>query len=162
MNKNICIMVGLPQSGKSTYVANKIKELNYNKCVSLNADNIRAECFGNTSIQNDANRIFSIFFKRYFEALIDPNIEYIFLDNTSISSFFRKRYINLAISACNAYKINYEINLVIINPDLDLCLKRNEENLRGRYIPEDVIKRMFAQFEFPTEWEKEICKIIEV
>lgn len=132
-------LVGLPGSGKSTY-ANKLKEKGYKV---FSSDSIRKELYGDESIQGDGNKIFKILHKRISENLKnDVNCIY---DSTGISSKRRMSFLN-SISHIGCVK-----TCILFATPYKICLERNSK--RDRKVPEDVIKRMYTNFNIPYYYE---------
>ena len=141
---SLIVLVGLPGCGKS-YYANKYEDNKKTKIVS--SDSIRKELYGKEEEQGDPSKVFKIMYNRTLNYLKeDFNVIY---DATNI--IMKKRY-NLVHSlkdSLRGKKITYKC-LVWAAP-YDYCLYQN--NKRDRKVPEEVIQRMYYNFEFPLKSE---------
>lgn len=138
MSKTVLIVLcGLPACGKSTY-AEMLAEngVFYRICPDL----IRKELYGDESIQGDGKKVFSIAHKCIKE-LGECGQNTVF-DATNINASRRKEFVKemrpyFDIIICKWFSTPYT-----------LCLTRNEE--RERKVPENVITKMWENFERPT------------
>lgn len=146
MNKFIMV-IGLPASGKDTYIKKLIANSEEN-FVHLSSDKIREELYGSEEIQGNPKEVFSIMNKRVMTNLaIGNNIIY---NATNICSKNRRN----VLKEVKKYK-DYMSYAVIIGTTFEQCLKNNEDrkNNGGRYIPPEVIKKMYYSFEPPHPFE---------
>jgi predicted kinase len=145
-DKVIHMMIGLPNSGKSTY----IKE-NFNLPV-LSRDEIVMELGNGLSYneawekvnQNEVNKIFDQRkkeFKKYNEFV---------LDLTNLSWKSRKQWFN--------YYKDYNFKLYVFLTPYDMIIDRNNKR-EGKHIPEKVIIDMMKRFELPLWEEGNIAEI---
>ena len=145
-DKVIHMMIGLPNSGKSTY----IKE-NFNLPV-LSRDEIVMELGNGLSYneawekvnQNEVNKIFDQRkkeFKKYNEFV---------LDLTNLSWKSRKQWFN--------YYKDYNFKLYVFLIPYDMIIDRNNKR-EGKHIPEKVIIDMMKRFELPLWEEGNIAEI---
>lgn len=136
------IMIGCPASGKSTYAKNL-------EGIYVSSDEIREELFGDASIQGNPAMIFNIFYNRAavaFEEGYD-----VILDATNINKKNRKKIYSVFGDEAE-YIAHY------FNPSIETLLERNAA--RERVVPEDVIRRMKNQLEYPNEnWIDEVIEI---
>ena len=139
-------LVGIPCSGKSTYV-NKLRDYEYWKdAVVLSTDNY---------IEEQAKRL-GMTYNEVFQDCIDEatrQLEMSFVrakeegkriiwDQTNLSIKTRKKKLTKVPSI-------YKRTAVWFQVDLEEALKRNETR-EGKFIPESILKRMYHQFEVPT------------
>lgn len=132
-------LVGLPASGKSTY-ANELKGMGYN---IHSSDSIREELYGDENTQGDSKKVFDILHKRVIGDL-KSNKDCVY-DATGISSKRRIAFLN-TISHIECEKI-----CVLFATPYEVCLERNKN--RNRKVPEEVIKRMYMNFNIPYYYE---------
>ena len=131
--------VGIPASGKSTY-AKELKGKGYN---IHSSDSIREELYGDENTQGDPKEIFGILHKRVIEDLKSgKNCVY---DATGISTKRRMAFLN-TISHIDCKKI-----CLLFATPYEVCLERNKN--RERKVPEEVIKRMYMNFNIPYFYE---------
>jgi predicted kinase len=142
----LVMLVGIPCSGKSTYV-NKLRDYEYWKdAVVLSTDNY---------IEEQAKRL-GMTYNEVFQDCIDEatrQLEMSFVrakedgkriiwDQTNLSIKARKKKLTKVPSI-------YKRTVVWFQVDLEEALKRNETR-EGKFIPESILKRMYHQFEVPT------------
>ena len=142
----LVMLVGIPCSGKSTYV-NKLRDYEYWKdAVVLSTDNY---------IEEQAKRL-GMTYNEVFQDCIDEatrQLEMSFVrakeegkriiwDQTNLSIKTRKKKLTKVPSI-------YKRTAVWFQVDLEEALKRNETR-EGKFIPESILKRMYHQFEVPT------------
>lgn len=127
------VMVGLPGSGKSTYA----KTLG---CPIVSSDAVRAELYGNESIQGSAHEVFNIVHKRINDYLREGKS--CVYDATNLSIKNRNPWPN--IPECRKVAI-------VVDTPYAQCLERNAT--RKRKVPENVIARMAKKFQMPTAKE---------
>jgi predicted kinase len=142
-----CVMlVGIPTSGKSTYVE-KLKKLDYWKdAVVLSTDSY---------IEKEAKRM-GLTYNQVFDDVIDnatrelelqlimakdkgKNLIY---DQTNLTIKSRRKKLSKLPSFYRRGVIYFEVSL-------EEALKRNKTR-EGKFIPESILKRMYHQFEVPT------------
>jgi predicted kinase len=142
-----CVMlVGIPTSGKSTYVE-KLKKLDYWKdAVVLSTDSY---------IEKEAKRM-GLTYNQVFDDVIDnatrelelqlimakdkgKNLIY---DQTNLTIKSRRK----KLSKLPSY---YRRGVIYFEVSLEEALKRNKAR-EGKFIPESILKRMYHQFEVPT------------
>jgi len=128
------MMVGLPGSGKSHY-ANSLG--NFGVKVH-SSDAIREELWGSEATQGDNNVIFNTLAKRVNESINKG--ETCILDATNLSGKKRRNFVNNIKGECQKV-------CVVVATSLNKCLENNAK--RSRVVPQNVIERMYAQFEFP-------------
>ncbi len=136
MNK-LYMMIGLPGSGKST-IATRI--LQRENAIIVSTDSIRKELFGNEEEQSNNEKVFSVAEERIKENIRSRNVIF---DATNIN--YKKR-MELLKRIKNAKKIAF----LVLTPYRE-CLWRNEQ--RKRYVPTEVIKRMYCNFYVPQYYE---------
>lgn len=129
------MLVGLPGSGKSTYIK---KYFNQNLKVH-SSDAIREELSGDVNNQNINKQVFDLLHKRVKEDL--KNGVSCVYDATNISWKRRKAFLE-SLNGINCWKVCH----VIATP-FEVCLEQNEN--RDRVVPYEVIERMYMNFDIP-------------
>lgn len=140
------LMIGLPRSGKSTFVNNVLSSANY---ICISADNIREELTGDKSIQSNDKEVWKLLYEKFDSAI--KNKENIVVDNTNLKIKYRKRFVDPALK--NNYFVIYAS---FMNIDEDIILDRIEKT----NFPINIYHRMKAGFENFTEEEWKNCHII--
>lgn len=126
------MLVGLPGSGKSK-MADRLKG------DVFSSDSLRKELWGDENAQGDNDLLFQELHKRIKENLeAGKNTIY---DATNISSKRRKSFVE-SLNKIKCVKI-----CIFMATDYEVCLKRNKN--RDRVVPEEVIKKMYMNFDIP-------------
>lgn len=137
---DIYFLVGIPASGKSTYAV-KLKEEIENEHARqvhvLSSDAIRAELYGDESVQKDPQRVFKLLYARADNFLAAGHS--IIIDSTGVQAKHRKE-------VCRAYN-KYTKCAIIIPAFIEDCVERDQ--LRSRHCGEEVILHFARQFEPP-------------
>ena len=154
-NRELVVAVGLPGTGKSTYIKRK-----YNDYIIVSNDGIvnrLASKLGATYNQMfDAlgrDNIIQMGKKEFVRAL--KSGKSIVLDNTNLTKAIRKQYLKLAPD----YK-KTALVFKLSQGELNKRLKEREKKT-GKHIPADVMKKMKKDYEEPTKAEgfDEIIKV---
>lgn len=136
---NFYMMVGLPGSGKTTFAHNIEKG-----AVVISSDSIRKELWGSEEKQGDNKIIFEELEKRVMENLAaNKSVVY---DATNIKAKKRKVFLDKLRKIPNVNTV-----CMLMSVPYEECLERNAA--RGRVVPEEVIKRMYMNFEIPQTRE---------
>lgn len=128
----VYIMVGLPRSGKSTYV----ERFKGNKAI-ISADQLRYLVYGQRFWGPGEDMMWAIR-KIALTMLMEQGID-IVIDETNTTNARRKPIIELA------RKHNYLVEVVVINTPKEVCIERAKADGDSNLIP--VIERMAEQFE---------------
>jgi predicted kinase len=137
MNRpKLILTVGPPGCGKTTY-ANEYIKSNPNT-IHLSSDSIRAELYGDESIQGNPAEVFSLMQKRAIEAL--NNGRDVIYDATNITRRDRASIINL----CPKF---VKIECHIIWTPIETCIERDAA--RERTVGKEVIDKMLKRFQAP-------------
>jgi predicted kinase len=141
MNNTLYITVGLPGSGKSTYVKNFIKDKDIEY---LSSDSLRAIYGKSEEDQTVTPLVFGHIKRKVDEFLKDG--KNVLVDATSVNRKERSDYIN------TAKKYGAKVVAIVFKMDrqglIDRNKKRGEQG--GRVVPDFVIDKMLAKFEEPS------------
>jgi len=139
MNKFI-MLCGLPASGKSTYAKELAKQ---EKANIHSSDNMRRILFGDENVNDKNEEVFNMLHKQIKLDLIDnKNVVY---DATNINYKRRKAFIE------ELKNIECEKICILMATPYEKCLEQNK--LRKRQVPEEVIKKMYLNFYIPQYYE---------
>ena len=136
MRPKLIVCCGIQGSGK-TYYSKEYIEKNPNT-IHLSSDSIRAELYGDESIQGDPNEVFTLMQKRAVEAL--NNGQNVVYDATSIT---RKDRAGI-IGACPKF---VKIESHVVWAPIETCIERDAA--RERTVGKEVIDKMLKRFQFP-------------
>lgn len=128
--QRVVLMVGPSGSGKSTYVGERFPGF-----LLLNADRLRREIAGDESDQTHNAEVFALLRKRLADAL--RNGRSVVVDNTNVRKSSRDELYRIT----TAFGVRVEAR--VMSTPLDECLARNAN--RERKVPDDVIRRQFAE-----------------
>jgi predicted kinase len=133
----IVITVGLPGSGKSTYLA----RLGVN---ALSSDEIRRLIADNPEDQTIHRQVFATI--RYLLRLriaIGRAVTYV--DATHLTRWERRPYVLLARN------FNCKLEALFFDVPVEVCIQRNRR--RGHVVPEEAIRKMSGRLQPPTREE---------
>lgn len=134
--KEFIMLVGLPGSGKSTYAKDHFTD----NTKYVGSDAVRAELYGDESIQGNPAEVFKVMLQKTTEALQCDDVRVIY-DATNIKK--KHRLATLMQLPKDIIK-----RCVIVWAPYDTCVLR--DSLRSRVCGEEVIKQMIMNFEVPT------------
>lgn len=132
--KKLILTVGLPGSGKTTYLRNFLAFKNH---IIISPDLIREELTGDISDQSQNKKVWDLAYERLNFAL-ESDYEYIGFDATLI----KPQYRNEIYKRLN--NIECEVTALIFSNNLHTALSRNSS--RNRVVPTDIIQKMEREF----------------
>lgn len=143
----VTIMVGLPKSGKTTYVENKFKGSYPIIC----ADQLRKIIYNRDFWEDGEDLVWGIR-KVMLRTLFEQGVSMV-VDETNLSKVRRANIIKLARS------YDYFVDIIYINTPKEECIRR--ANAEKAYNMIEVIERMSGTFEKITPGEYDFLKIVE-
>ena len=146
------VMIGLPGSGKSTWIKNHCGE----NSIIISSDDLREKIFKDVNNQENNAKVFTTMRELTFEAL--TNNKSVYYDATNVTRKNRQSILDFIKSN----HIECRKVAVIVETPYEECLRRN--SIRNRHVPEHVIKNMMERFELPliNEGFDEILEIKSV
>ena len=142
MNEFI-MLVGLPASGKSEWA--KYYAMKHPYTVVLSSDAIRAELYGDESIQGDNNLIFSKMRSRTLQELNVGNA--VIYDATNVAFKDRKSILN----SVKKEHPNVWIKAIVFATPVEVCKEWNQR--RERTVPDFVYDKMLYRWQTPFTGE---------
>ena len=142
-NKRLWVMVGVPGSGKSTFIANHKDFFNEQKAI-ISRDEIRFSFMkeGDSYFTNET-KVFNEFIKQIINSL-NTNIDTI-VDATHISKGSRRKL----LKALGTNLKDIEVNAIVISVPLDVAIERNNKREGIKIVPEIAIMKMYNNYEEP-------------
>jgi predicted kinase len=132
------LMVGIPGSGKSTYIKSKLADK-----ILICPDDIREELTGDASDQSQNALVWDTAYKRLHQAL--QNGKDVVFDATMVDKRSRKQPIKVA------RKYGVAVHAVAFPIDVSVAIDR--QNKRDRKVSVDVIQRFADRFVLPSKSE---------
>lgn len=145
MSIKVCVMVGLPASGKSFRGEDLMENKGYN--VLISSDSIRKELFGSEQNQSNNDLVFKTYYNRFKNAL--KNKQNVILDATNCTYKVRKRI----FAEISSLRLNNEVEATawVMNTPLEVILKRDKE--REKSVGDNVIYKFLASYQHPQYFE---------
>lgn len=128
----VVVMMGIPGSGKSTYVRE-----HYPSTLVICPDDIRERLTGDAGDQSRNKEVFEIAHALLAKAA-EIDLDVVF-DATNIKHHARKNILDI----CKRYYVN--THLIILNTSYEVALERN--NQRDRCVPLHAMERMKREFD---------------
>jgi len=150
-NKEFYIMCGIPGSGKSTFAKRiaEIYEKYENSIEIISRDDIRFSLIkpGEEYFSKE-KEVFSTYIEKLKKSLKENNVT--IADATHLNFASRKKLLTPLVKDLK----NVDIFLVKMETSLETALERNEKRKgTDRYVPRDVIKRMYFSMDEPQKEE---------
>jgi predicted kinase len=130
------LLVGLPGSGKSTWVMGKQGVLSSDALRELLADD--------PDNQNIHARVFRVL-RELLKHRLELKRPATYVDATNLTPYEREPYVKLA------HRFDCKIEAVFFDVPLDECIRRNRE--RKRIVPDQVIRKMAERLVKPSTKE---------
>lgn len=152
-SKTLWLTVGIPGSGKSTFIANEANEPGVR---IISRDEIRFKLLGDDDayFKNE-----DIVWNMYVDAIKDSLQEnkHTIIDATHLNERSR----NKILDRLNLDDV--DVNVIYFKVPLEVCIDRNSQRTGRAHVPTDVITKMYASYRYPTFHEKHhYNRIIEV
>lgn len=141
------IMVGVPGSGKSTWILNhQAKFKRPYKVVSR--DQIRFSLVGeDEEYFSKEKEVFEKFVEAIKEGL-DSNLD-VYADATHLNEASRSKLLRALGTSLKGIKVE----AIVIRPSFDTIVKQNAQRSGREFVPLSALRRMNYQFTMPTEEE---------
>lgn len=144
--KSLYIMVGIPGSGKSTWLKNNVINP---KAAIVSRDVIRYALLKEEDNYFDKESlVYNRFIMTIHAALSDSNIDTVYADATHLTIRSRAKILN-ALKGSIA-RNNVDVFAVYFDISFKTCMERNALREGRACVPSAVMRRMNEQFEIPT------------
>jgi len=130
----IVITVGLPGSGKSTYLAN----LGVN---AISSDEMRRLLADDPTDQSIHRRVFAAI-RHLVRARLALGRPVTYVDATNLTRWERRQYIRIG------QLYDAEVEAIFFDVPVEMCIERNAS--RPRIVPEQAVREMAARLQPPT------------
>lgn len=137
------MVVGLPGSGKSTFIQEMVNGSSNDLVHIHSSDSIRRELLGDVNDQSSNSLVFDTLHKRVKDDL--KNGISCWYDATNIHKKYRKAFLE------SLKNIDCKKECCFIATPIEECIKRDKE--RDRVVGEDVINRMYQNIDIPARRE---------
>ena len=153
--KNLWLLVGIPGSGKSTWVREQLDS----ECKHwISRDAIRFEVVKeDEEYFSKEKEVFNLFVRAVQADIDNDFITDIYVDATHINEASREKLLG---RLKNLDKVN--INAVLFNTPLEVCLERNAQRTGRACVPETAIRNMHKNLTHPAYDKRKYHKIIEI
>lgn len=145
--QTIHLMVGVPGTGKSTWIETVMENMTSARCISR--DKVRASI--NQNIDENyfekEKAVFAEFVRQINEAIKD-GVQDIFIDATHINSKSRAKILRELRP-----KAHTTLMCEVIDVSLDTAMERSSRRSGWQRVPDTVIQNMWESFKAPTEKE---------
>lgn len=130
----LVLMVGLPGSGKTTWLRER-------GLSAISSDSVRAMLTGDETDQS-LNRLVFRTMRHMARARLEAGAEITYIDATALTRWERRCWVRFAeLNGC-------DVEAVIFEAPLEECLRRNAA--RERVVPREAMERMAQRWERPT------------
>lgn len=130
----VVVLVGLPGSGKSTY----LERLGV---PGLSSDHVRHLLVDDATNQQIHRRVFATV-RHLLKQRLALGMPVSYVDATNLTRWERRPYIRLAqLHDCDVEAVYFDV-------PFEVCLERNR--LRGRVVPESAVREMMARLVVPS------------
>ena len=155
--KTVWLLCGIPGSGKSAWIEqNKLPN-----SVVVSRDEIR---FSIITDKDDyfghEDEVWRQYVKKAQMAILNHNVENVYLDATHINEASRNKILNLLVLPNLPY---FEIKVIYFDVCFAVCCERNAQRTGLANVPIKAIRRMFNNFVIPTfkekHWYTEIWRV---
>ena len=143
-SKTLWLIVGVPGSGKSTFLANQVNKPN-TKIISRDAIRFKLLGDGDAYFKNE-DTVWNMYVDAIKNSLQEN--EHTVLDATHLNERSR----NKILDRLNLNDVN--INVIYFKVPLNVCIDRNAQRTGRAHVPTDVITKMYASYRYPTFNEK--------
>lgn len=155
----LIILIGIPCSGKSTWVKNNLSDISDNAMV-VSPDDIRRSEFGDVNVQTHNRIVWNMAEDRALKIL---NAKYdCVLDATNVNGSNRSKFITNILHGLK--DVNVDLIAVVFEVDLSVAkyrlIKDIENGIDRANVPEETIDRMFNQLRNGKQYiEKNFDKV---
>lgn len=149
------IMIGIPGSGKTTYIKNNPLEDE----IIISPDDLRRSLFGSVNVNDKNDIVFKTAFELLNSSLKNGNNVSFDATNVKLSS------VEKILDIISNYKTDVSFIVMMVNPEV--CKERIKNDLKNGVdrsnVPDEVVDRMFEnlkKLELPVfEWNKKYSSI---
>lgn len=156
--KNLWLLVGIPGSGKSTWALEQLNALPSEHGHWVSRDMIR---FGlikeGEEYFSKEKEVFNLFVRAVQADIDNDFITDIYVDATHINEASREKLLG---RLKNLENVN--LNAVVFDIPLEVCLERNAQRTGRACVPETAIRNMYNNFRNPALDKRLYDKIIEM
>lgn len=130
----VILLVGLPGSGKSTWLAERGLK-------AISSDSLRELLLDDARDQSANARVFALV-RHVLRERLRLNRPVTYIDATNLTRKERRQYVKIARS------FNATIEALVFDTPLEECKRRNSR--RERVVPEDAMDRLAAKYQAPS------------
>lgn len=155
-DKKLVIMCGPAGSGKTTWVREHAAP---GTSAHISRDRIRFSMVKEDEYYFSREKeVYMEFIRQICRALAYETkwVDEIYVDATHLTKKSREKL----VMELDSFSTNYDIIAVAIKPSIEQCLAQNAQRQGREFVPEQVIKNMYASFEDPSDDNIEYSKII--
>ena len=148
--KTVWLLCGIPGSGKSTW----LEQNKLSNSVVVSRDEIRFSIITDKDDYFDhEDEVWRQYVKKAQMAILNHDVENIYLDATHINEASRNKILNLLVLPNLPY---FEIKVIYFDVCFAVCCERNAQRTGLANVPIKAIRRMFNNFVIPTFNEKHL------